>query len=60
MSVSFVFWLVMFLWLIFGFFFFWPIETAGLVAWRPIGGNVLLFILLFLLGWKVYGFPIHG
>ena len=25
-----------------------------------VGGNLMLFIILFLLGWKVFGFPIQG
>ncbi len=56
MSVAFVFWLLMLLWLIFGFVFFWPMGGS----WYPVGGNLLLFVLLGLLGWKVFGFPIHG
>jgi hypothetical protein len=24
------------------------------------GGNLLLFVLLFLVGWKLFGFPIQG
>ncbi len=56
MSVGFVFWLIMLLWLVFGFFVFWPVGYSN----YAFGGNILLFILLFLLGWKVFGFPIHG
>ncbi len=46
----------MILWLIFGLYWNWPADGR----FAPIGGNLLLFILLFLLGWKVFGFPIQG
>jgi hypothetical protein len=59
MTVGFLFWLLMLLWLIVGLFFTWP-ATPTQLAFYPIGGHVVLWILLFLLGWKVFGFPIHG
>lgn len=49
-----IFWLLMLLWLIFGAWSLWP--RAGEVMWAPIGGSLLLFVLLFLLGWQVFGF----
>jgi len=42
----------MLLWLVFGLWSNWP-------APRPIGGTLLLFILLVILGWKVFGPPVH-
>lgn len=57
MTIGFLFWLLMILWLVFGIFWLYPFDAVSL---RPIGGNLLLFILLFMLGWKVFGFPIHG
>lgn len=57
MSIGFIFWLIMLLWLL------------HMVAWRggwitdaygPLGNSVLGFILFFLLGWKVFGFIIHA
>lgn len=53
MSIGFIFWLLMLLWLIFG------IWRAGGDRYA-IGGSILQFILLFLLGWKVFGFVIQG
>jgi hypothetical protein len=52
MSVGFLFWILMILWLVFGF---WQWGMTPLF-----GGNLLLWVLLALLGWKVFGFPIHG
>jgi len=58
MPISFIFWLLMLLWLLFGLWWNWPGGNAG--PYGPIGNNLLLFILLFLLGWKVFGFAIHA
>jgi hypothetical protein len=59
MSIGFLFWLLMILWLLFGLYWHWPVEP-GRAGFGVLGGNLLLFILLFLLGWKVFGFVIQG
>jgi hypothetical protein len=56
MSLSLCYWIVMLVWLVFGLWANWP--TGGNV--RPLGGSLMLFLLLVLLGWKVFGAPIHG
>jgi len=58
MTIGLLFWILMIIWLIFGIYTSWP-------DWRNngpyhAGGTLLLFILLFLLGWHDFGFPIHG
>jgi hypothetical protein len=58
MSIGFVFWLLMLLWILFGLYVGWPGRPQ--IAYGPIGSNLLLFILLFLLGWAVFGFIIQG
>jgi hypothetical protein len=58
MSISFIFWLLMLLWII-GWLGgnFGPPPYVG--HWQRF--NVLfLFVLLFLLGWRVFGFIIYG
>lgn len=56
MSIGFIFWLLMILWLLFGIV--WRAEIpGGRVGWA---GGMFAFILFFLLGWKVFGFVIHG
>ena len=62
MTIGFLFWLLMILWLIFGMWWNWPASgsNGGPRAFGPVGGNLLLFVLLFLLGWKVFGFVIQG
>ena len=54
-TIGFLFWLLMILSLIFGWLAYPPTPN-----WRPFGYSMLLWILLFLLGWKVFGWPIAG
>lgn len=53
MSTGLAYWVGMFLWLVLGL---WSADWKNLKA---NGGNLLLFILLTLIGWKVWGPPIH-
>jgi hypothetical protein len=58
MSIGFVFWFLMLVWLIFGG---WSgYALTGPERGRYYGGHFLLFILVFLLGWATFGFPIGG
>lgn len=56
MSTGLAFWILMLVWLAFGLF---GVAVSG-GAWYSWGGNLLVFILLVLLGWHVFGAPIHG
>jgi len=56
MTLALIFWILMLLWLAFGFWTSWPSVAAG--QWHPFGGNLLLFILLLLLGWAAFGAPV--
>lgn len=55
MSIGLLFWVLMVIALVFGF-----LVTRPAFAMYSWGMNWLLFILLFLLGWKVFGFIIHA
>lgn len=57
MTIGLPFWILMIIWLVFGFLVYWPAAGARLY---PVGGHLLLWILLALLGWKVFGPAIHG
>ena len=59
MSIGFIFWLIMLLWIILGFVWYWPRGGAGAV-YPNIGGHFLIFILFLLLGLATFGFPIGG
>jgi hypothetical protein len=56
MTIGFLFWLLFILGILFsGYTYRGALGTP--LVW---GGNLLLWILLFLLGWRVFGWPIAG
>ena len=56
MSLALGFWVLMLIWLIFALS--WNMGWLG--AHGPLGSSLLIFVLFLLLGWKVFGAPIHG
>ena len=58
MTLSVLYWVMMLLWALFGVFPFFPRGEER--NWHPFGGSLLLFILLALVGWKVFGSPLRG
>ena len=56
MSYALAYWILIFLWLIFGLWSNWPVQGNG---FRTIGGNILQFILFVLIGLQIFGKPIH-
>ena len=59
MQKSLLFWILMLFWLLAGVWAVWPVGGA-IVAYAPIGWGLVLFILIGLLGWKVFGAPLQG
>jgi len=57
MSFALLFWILMLLWLLLSLRGNWPFSGENIY---PIGGSLLLFILVGLLGWHAFGPPIHG
>lgn len=57
MPIALLFCLLMLLWLVFGATLAWPRDPANRYAF---GGSLLLWVLLALLGWKVFGFVVQG
>jgi hypothetical protein len=55
MTLGLAYWILMLLWLAFGVWTSWPAKDL-----KASGGDGLLFILLVLLGWKVFGAPIQS
>lgn len=58
MSIGLLFWVLMVIW-----FFSWAATTWGDPArypWAIHASSILFFVLLFLLGWKTFGFVIQG
>jgi hypothetical protein len=60
MKIGLLFWILMLFWLLFGLWLYWPTGSGTGVAYGPVGGNLLLFLLLGLLGWKVFGPPLQA
>jgi hypothetical protein len=59
MTIGLAFWILMLIWLVWGFWSNWP-SAGGTPNYQFVGGNLLLFVLLALLGWHDFGAPIHG
>lgn len=55
MSRSLIFWAIMLLWLIFGFWWIYPVGGISRDSFGPMGDHLMIFILFSLLGWQVYG-----
>lgn len=53
MTLGLAFWIVFLIALIFSSWRNWPDRAI-------IGGNLVMFVLFALLGWRVFGAPIHG
>jgi hypothetical protein len=58
MPLQYIWWLFMILWAASGWFAGTRLEPANRGSWW--GFSLFLFILLFILGWKVFGFVIQG
>lgn len=56
MTLGLCFWVLMLIWLVFGLLVHFAVVAGG---YTMIGGTVLLFILFLLLGWQVFGPPVH-
>ena len=54
MSISLLFWILYIVGLVFGLFINWP-AAPGAIGFRGTGYTLLLFILIGLLGWHVFG-----
>jgi hypothetical protein len=56
MSIALLFWVIMVIWLLFGLYVNWPVTAHG----PGVGGHLIIWVLLALLGWKVFGPALHG
>lgn len=55
MGIGEIFWVLMVIWLVFGL---WSNFTPQGALYWPHCNYILLFVLLFLLGWRAFGFMI--
>ncbi len=56
MSIGLLFWVLMILW----FFSWMGTRWGGLAGPWLYAGELLMFVLLFLLGWHAFGFVVHA
>lgn len=56
MSFALVYWIIMLVWFVFGL---WASLPLGPNSPRVIGGHVAIIVLFVLLGWRVFGPPVH-
>jgi len=59
MALSLMFWIIMLVWLILALAHGFTVGIAGPMYWY-MGMNVVVWILFLLVGWRVFGPPIHG
>ena len=52
MTFGLAFWVLMLIWAVF-------VGWRGWLDRVTLGGNILIFILFLLLGWKIFGAPLH-
>jgi hypothetical protein len=57
MPAGMIFWMLMILWAVLGIG--GPLYEGPHAGRIRFGGNLLLFVLLFILGWKAFGFVIQ-
>ena len=55
MTLQFWFWIIMALWLVFGF---WRARAVGDQLYPFWGGHLLVFLLFAILGWQIFGAPV--
>jgi hypothetical protein len=58
MPIGMIFWMLMIIWAIFGIA--WNSNSTVFGSWGLWGNWILLFVLFFILGWKEFGFVVHG
>lgn len=57
MPIGILYWMLMILWFIFGLY--WNRADLSGGNYGVMGGNLMLFILLFIIGWKMFGFVVQ-
>lgn len=60
MKIGLLFWILMLVWLLFGAWTYWPMGGTAAVSFGPLGGSLLLFVLVGILGWKAFGAPLQA
>ena len=56
MNIALLFWVIYIISVLFGFWSSWPIGPANA---KPLSLTLIIFILIGLLGWQVFGAAVH-
>jgi hypothetical protein len=56
MTLGLAYWIIMLIWFVFGLAAHFGFVAAGVGV---LGGTLMLFVLFVLLGWQVFGAPLH-
>lgn len=56
MTLGLCYWVLMLIWLVFGLLVHFSVVTG---PYGLVGSSLLLFVLFLLLGWQVFGPPLH-
>jgi hypothetical protein len=60
MTRGLIFWVLMLIWFVFSLALFGGVFPGNVARFGEIGNTFLFFVLFALLGWQVYGPPVHG
>jgi hypothetical protein len=60
MTRGLIFWVLMLIWFVFALFLNFGGAQLGIGHYGGIANSFLEFVLFLLLGWQVYGPPVHG
>ncbi len=53
MPIGILYWMILIIWFLFGLY--WNGDDIRAGKWGMMGGNLVLFILLALIGWRLFG-----
>lgn len=59
MPLGILFYILILIWLLFGLYWNWSQGPDGRPNYGLVGGNLMLFMLFLILGWRVFGPPIQ-
>lgn len=60
MTLTFLFWFFMLLWFLLSVFWGYRTPRDTVLGFAPVGANFFVFVLLIIVGLKIFGSPISG
>lgn len=59
MSFGLIYWILMLIWFVFGLVLKAGVLGGAVSHYGPFANDLLFFVLFVLLGWKIFGPPVH-